>query len=91
MPYRCRTGNKMDLRSLKLCMSSKLGLRRVDALFHEVELIIIRSLQSVQQVCAATGYRGGARSGMLLTCVLFWGPGSTGADSGQALLRDLRL
>ena len=42
----------MDLRSLKLYMASKLGVRRVDALFLEIQMIIIRSLQAVQQVRA---------------------------------------
>jgi hypothetical protein len=40
----------MDLRALKLFMSSKLGIQRVDALFLEIQMIIVRSLQAVQQV-----------------------------------------
>lgn len=40
----------MDLRSLKLYMSSKFGAARVDAVFHEIQMIIVRSLQAVQQV-----------------------------------------
>ena len=48
--YDCRSGGKWDLRSLKLYMSTKFGLERVNRLFCEIQLVVIRSLMSVQKV-----------------------------------------
>lgn len=47
----------MDLRSLKFYMSSKFGATRVDAVFHEIQMIIVRSLQAVQQVRMVCPFR----------------------------------
>jgi tubulin polyglutamylase TTLL9 len=48
--YDERTGGKMELQALKLFLMSKYGVERIDALFWEIQLIILRSLLAVQQV-----------------------------------------
>ena len=48
--YDEKSGGKMDIRSLKLYMSAKFGIERVDALFFEIQSIITKSLQSVQHI-----------------------------------------
>lgn len=40
----------MELQSLKLFLMSKFGVERIDALFWEIQLIILRSLLAVQHV-----------------------------------------
>lgn len=41
-------GGKMELQALKLYLMSIYGLERVDALFWEMQLIMLRSLLAVQ-------------------------------------------
>lgn len=48
--YDERTGGKMELQSLKLFLLSRYGVERVDALFWEIQMIVIRSLLAVQHV-----------------------------------------
>eukprot|EP01038_Epipyxis_sp_PR26KG_P007644 gene7644-10404_t len=48
--YDERTGGKMELQGLKLYLMSKYGVERIDALFWEIQLIILRALLAVQQV-----------------------------------------
>lgn len=48
--YDERTGGKMELQGLKLLLMSKYGTERVDTLFWEIQLIILRALLAVQQV-----------------------------------------
>ena len=48
--YDERTGGKMELQALKLFLMSKHGTERIDALFWEIQMIILRSLLAVQQV-----------------------------------------
>ena len=43
--YDKKHGGKWDLKSLKLYMMSKHGCERVDKLFYEIQMIIVRSLQ----------------------------------------------
>ena len=51
--YDARSGGKMDLRTLKLLVASRHGLRATDELFLNIEDIIVRSLLSVQHVMIA--------------------------------------
>jgi tubulin polyglutamylase TTLL9 len=48
--YDERTGGKMELQALKLLLMSKYGVERVDALFWEIQLILLRSLLAVQPI-----------------------------------------
>ncbi|CAE7694835.1 TTLL9, partial [Symbiodinium microadriaticum] len=48
--YDERTGGKMELQALKLHIMSKYGQERTDALFWEIQMIVLRSLLAVQQV-----------------------------------------
>jgi len=48
--YDKRTGGKWDLRRLKLHMMSQFGQETTDAVFWEMQMIIIRSLLSAQSV-----------------------------------------
>jgi tubulin polyglutamylase TTLL9 len=48
--YDERTGGKMELQSLKLFLLSRYGVERVDALFWEIQMIVLRSLLAVQHV-----------------------------------------
>lgn len=48
--YDERTGGKMELQALKLFLISKYGVERIDALFWEMQMIILRSLLAVQPV-----------------------------------------
>ncbi|KAJ7556751.1 hypothetical protein O6H91_05G096800 [Diphasiastrum complanatum] len=48
--YDSKNGTKWPLHSLKLHMISKHGEKAIDALFHEIQLTIIRSLLAVQNV-----------------------------------------
>ncbi|KAG7400772.1 hypothetical protein PHYBOEH_004578 [Phytophthora boehmeriae] len=43
-------GGKWDLRNLKLYMMSKHGPERTNKLFHEIQLVIIKSLLSVEKI-----------------------------------------
>ena len=40
----------MELQSLKLFLMSRYGVERVDALFWEIQMIVLRSLLAVQHV-----------------------------------------
>ncbi|CAG9462651.1 unnamed protein product [Pedinophyceae sp. YPF-701] len=46
--FHCETGNKWPIRALKLFMISKYGKDRTENLFMEMERVILRSLQAVQ-------------------------------------------
>ena len=48
--YDRRTGGKLELRALKLYLMGKYGRDRVDALFWDIQMVILRSLLAVQQV-----------------------------------------
>eukprot|EP00958_Prasinococcus_capsulatus_P010054 scaffold978_cov392-Prasinococcus_capsulatus_cf.AAC.17 len=48
--YDAKRGMKWPIRNLKLYLTSKHGCDAIDKLFHEIEMVIIRSLQSVQNV-----------------------------------------
>ena len=48
--YDDRTGGKWELPHLKMYLVSRFGMPVVDALFWEIQMIVIRSLLSVQQV-----------------------------------------
>jgi tubulin polyglutamylase TTLL9 len=48
--YDERTGGKMELQALKVYLMSKHGVERIDALFWEIQMIILRSLLAVQPV-----------------------------------------
>ena len=48
--YDERTGGKMELQALKLYLMTKYGVERIDALFWEIQMIILRSLLAVQPV-----------------------------------------
>lgn len=48
--YDERTGGKMELQALKLYLMSRFGIDRIDALFWEIQMIILRSLLAVQPV-----------------------------------------
>ena len=48
--YDERTGGKMELQALKMYLMSKHGAERVDALFWEMQMIILRALLAVQHV-----------------------------------------
>lgn len=48
--YDERTGGKMELQALKLFLMARYGADRVDGLFWEIQLIILRSLLAVQPV-----------------------------------------
>lgn len=48
--YDERTGGKMELQALKLYLMSIFGVERVDALFWEIQMVILRSLLAVQHV-----------------------------------------
>ncbi|ETV94587.1 hypothetical protein, variant 1 [Aphanomyces invadans] len=48
--YDKKHGGKWDLKSLKLYMMSKHGCDRIDRLFYEIQMVIIRSLQSVEKI-----------------------------------------
>lgn len=48
--YDERTGGKMELQALKMYLMSRYGVERIDALFWEIQMIILRSLLAVQQV-----------------------------------------
>lgn len=48
--YDNRTGGKMELQALKLYLMSIHGMEKVDALFWEMQMIVIKSLLAVQQV-----------------------------------------
>lgn len=45
--YDERTGNKMELQAMKMLLMSRYGVERVDALFWEMQMVIIRSLLAV--------------------------------------------
>jgi len=51
--YDERTGGKMELQALKMYLMSRYGVERVDALFWEIQMIILRSLLAVQHVMIA--------------------------------------
>lgn len=46
--YDDRTGGKMELQALKLYLMSKYGVERIDALFWEMQMIILKALLAVQ-------------------------------------------
>lgn len=46
--YDERTGGKMELQALKLLLMSKYGVDRIDSLFWEIHMIMLRSLLAVQ-------------------------------------------
>lgn len=48
--YDERTGGKMDLQALKLFLTSRYGVDRIDVLFHEIQMIILKSLIAVQHI-----------------------------------------
>ncbi len=48
--YDERTGGKMELQALKLYLMSIYGVERVDELFWEVQMIMLRSLLAVQSI-----------------------------------------
>ncbi|ETV74521.1 hypothetical protein H257_11044 [Aphanomyces astaci] len=48
--YDKKHGGKWDLKSLKLYMMSHHGVARVDRLFYQIQMVIIRSLQSVEKI-----------------------------------------
>jgi tubulin polyglutamylase TTLL9 len=48
--YDERTGGKMELQALKFHIMSMYGMERTDALFWEMQMIVIRALLAVQQV-----------------------------------------
>lgn len=48
--YDERTGGKMELQALKMYLMSKYGVERTDALFWEMQMIILRALLAVQHV-----------------------------------------
>ncbi|CEG45296.1 tubulin polyglutamylase, putative [Plasmopara halstedii] len=48
--YNKQHGGKWNLRNLKLYMMSKHGTERIDKLFYEIQLVIIKSLLSVEKV-----------------------------------------
>jgi len=48
--YDERTGGKMELQALKLFLMGRYGVERVDALFWEMQMIILRALLAVQHV-----------------------------------------
>jgi len=48
--YDSVSGGKWEIRGLKMYLMSRYGIAAVDKLFHDIQMIIIRSLQSVQQV-----------------------------------------
>jgi tubulin polyglutamylase TTLL9 len=48
--YDERTGGKMELQDLKFHLISRYGVERVDALFWDMQMIILRALLAVQQV-----------------------------------------
>mmetsp|Transcript_31273 Transcript_31273/g.60949 ORF Transcript_31273/g.60949 Transcript_31273/m.60949 type:complete len:464 (+) Transcript_31273:28-1419(+) len=48
--YDADSGGKMYVRNLKLYLISKYGVARVNQLFCEIQLVVIRSLQSVQHI-----------------------------------------
>ncbi|ETN17749.1 hypothetical protein PPTG_05478 [Phytophthora nicotianae INRA-310] len=48
--YNKQHGGKWDLRNLKLYMMSKHGPERVNKLFYEIQLVIIKSLLSVEKI-----------------------------------------
>ena len=48
--YDDRTGNKMELQALKLYLMSQYGTERIDALFWEIQMIVLKSLLAVQHV-----------------------------------------
>ncbi|EQC37590.1 hypothetical protein SDRG_05186 [Saprolegnia diclina VS20] len=48
--YNKKHGGKWDLKSLKLYMMSKHGCARIDQLFYEIQMVIVRSLQSVEKI-----------------------------------------
>lgn len=50
LKYNCRHGNKWPLQDLKLYLESTHGQDQVDRLFKDLELVIINSLKSVQNV-----------------------------------------
>jgi tubulin polyglutamylase TTLL9 len=52
--YDERTGGKMELQALKIHLMSLHGAERVDALFWEMQMIMIRALLAVQPVCGAS-------------------------------------
>lgn len=48
--YDNRTGGKMELQAFKMYLMSRHGVERTDALFWEIQLILLRSLLAVQPV-----------------------------------------
>eukprot|EP01033_Poteriospumella_lacustris_P014728 gene14729-10536_t len=48
--YDERTGGKMELQALKMLLMSKYGVERIDSLFWEIQLIILRGLLAVQPI-----------------------------------------
>ncbi|TMW55878.1 hypothetical protein Poli38472_008526 [Pythium oligandrum] len=48
--YNKQHGGKWDLRNLKLYMMSKHGPERINKLFYEIQLVIIKSLLSVEKI-----------------------------------------
>ena len=48
--YDERTGGKMELQAMKLYLASKYGMDRIDALFWEIQMIMVRTLIAVQPI-----------------------------------------
>jgi tubulin polyglutamylase TTLL9 len=48
--YDERTGGKMELQAMKLYLASRYGMDRVDALFWEIQMIMVRTLIAVQPI-----------------------------------------
>lgn len=48
--YDADSGGKMNVRALKLYLISKYGIARINQLFCEIQLVVIRSLQAVQHI-----------------------------------------
>lgn len=44
------SGGKLELQALKMYLFSQYGVERVDALFWDIQMILIRSLEAVQPV-----------------------------------------
>jgi hypothetical protein len=69
----------MDLRTLKLYMATKFGMARVNAVFEEIQMIVIRSLQSVQQVGTEEDHA---------TVSSYGSSGYVGCPSPQVMIQD---
>jgi tubulin polyglutamylase TTLL9 len=48
--YDKRTGGKLELQALKLYLMGQYGVDRIDTLFWDMQMIIIRALLAVQHV-----------------------------------------